>query len=210
MKKGISKKKKENSKLKEINNHIEDNKFEDSDSTSYKSRKNSKNNNKNISFTSKKPLNAYYLFCQEKIKENKNKQNLNFKMLSSMWINLPEEKINEYINKFNLLESNEKEKKKTETKNKKRCVKNSKEYSFSEEKFSSMIYSCNLDLKRKIRKSISQMKLTKNNKLDDSFEKENENNNIKKDKRNNELSLIKKRKKKIIKSSNISFKRKKI
>ncbi len=73
-----------------------------------------------------------------------------------------------------------------------------------------MIYSCNLDLKRKIRKSISQMKLTKNNKLDDSFEKENENNNIKKDKRNNELSLIKKRKKKIIKSSNISFKRKKI
>ena len=103
MKKGISKKKKENSKLKEINNHIEDNKFEDSDSTSYKSRKSSKNNNKNISFTSKKPLNAYYLFCQEKIKENKNKQNLNFKMLSSMWINLPEEKINEYINKFNLL-----------------------------------------------------------------------------------------------------------
>ena len=36
MKKGISKKKKENSKLKELNNHIEDNKFEDSDSTSYK------------------------------------------------------------------------------------------------------------------------------------------------------------------------------
>ena len=208
MKKGISKKKKENSKLKELNNHIEDNKFEDSDSTSYKSRKSSKNNN--ISFTSKKPLNAYYLFCQEKIKENKNKQNLNFKMLSSMWINLPDEKINEYINKFNLLESNENEKKKTETKNKKSNVKNSNEYSFSEEKFSSMIYSCNLDLKRKIRKSISQMKLTKNNKLDDSFEKENENNNIKKDKRNKELSLIKKRKKKIIKSSNISFKRKKI
>ena len=127
-----------------------------------------------------------------------------------MWINLPDEKINEYINKFNLLESNENEKKKTETKNKKSNVKNSNEYSFSEEKFSSMIYSCNLDLKRKIRKSISQMKLTKNNKLDDSFEKENENNNIKKDKRNKELSLIKKRKKKIIKSSNISFKRKKI
>ena len=127
-----------------------------------------------------------------------------------MWINLPEEKINEYINKFNLLESNEKEKKKTETKNKKRYVKNLNEHSFSEEKFSSMIYSCNLDLKKKIRKSISQMHLTKNNKLEDSFEKENENNNNKKDKRNNELSLIKKRKKKIIKSSDISFKRKKI
>ena len=177
-------------------------------------------------FTNTKPLNPYYLFCQEKINENKDKKlNLNFQNLSLIWLNLPQEKIKEYFDKFKLLESGKKVNKKTKSKK----SKNNDNDSFLEEKFSGILYSSSLEFKKKISKSISKLKI--NSKLDSSFSidnSENKKENIKKRKKsksimiNNdkevlskniindsiEISKKKQNKKKIVKSKNSSFKRK--
>ena len=177
-------------------------------------------------FINTKPLNPYYLFCQEKINENKDKKlNLNFQNLSLIWLNLPQEKIKEYFEKFKLLESGKKENKKIKSKKRKS---NDNEYVL-EEKFSGILYSSSLEFKKKISKSISKLKI--NSKLDSSFSidnSENKKENINKRKKsksimiNNdkevlskniindsiEISKKKQNKKKIVKSKNSSFKRK--
>ncbi len=177
-------------------------------------------------FTNTKPLNPYYLFCQEKINENKDKNvNLNFQDLSLKWLNLSNDRIKEYFDKFKLLESGKKENKKIKSKKRKS---NDNEYVL-EEKFSGILYSSSLEFKKKISKSISKLKI--NSKLDSSFSidnSENKKENINKRKKSKsiminddkevlskniindsiEISKKKQNKKKIVKSKNSSFKRK--
>ena len=176
-------------------------------------------------FTNTKPLNPYYLFCQEKINENKDKKlNLNFQNLSLKWLNLPQEKIKEYFDKFKLLESGKRENKKI--KSKKRKIDNDNEYVL-EEKFSGILYSSSLEFKKKISKSISKLKI--NSKLDSSIDySENKKENINNSKKSKsikindnkevlsktiindsiEISKKKQNKKKIVRSKDSSFKRK--
>ena len=219
--------KSKNSKVKINKKSIKDNKDEKYDTSDTET---TSDNSKKIiiekKFTNTKPLNPYYLFCQEKINGNKDKNlDLNFKNLSKMWLNLPNDKINEYFEKFKSLESGKKVSKKK--KNKK--SKNNNNDSFLEEKFSGILYSSNLEFKKKIRKSISQFKISK--KLDNSFSIENSENkkeNVNKNKRsksniinndedvltknivNNNIEILNKKnkKKKKVKSKNFSFKRK--
>ena len=175
-------------------------------------------------FTNTKPLNPYYLFCQEKINENKDKKlNLNFQNLSLKWLNLPQEKIKEYFDKFKLLESGKKENKKIKSKKRKS---NDNEYVL-EEKFSGILYSSSLEFKKKISKSISKLKI--NSKLDSSIDySENKKENINNSKKSKsikindnkevlskriindsiEISKKKQNKKKIVRSKDSSFKRK--
>ncbi len=221
------KRKSNNSKVKISKEKIKDNKNEnydtsDSETTSDNSKKIIVGNK----FTNTKPLNPYYLFCQEKINENKDKNvNLNFQDLSLKWLNLSNDRIKEYFDKFKLLESGKKVNKKTKSKK----SKNNDNDSFLEEKFSGILYSSSLEFKKKISKSISKLKI--NSKLDSSFSidnSENKKENINKRKKSKsiminddkevlskniindsiEISKKKQNKKKIVKSKNSSFKRK--
>ena len=149
--------------------------------------------------------------------------NLNFQNLSLIWLNLPQEKIKEYFEKFKLLESGKKENKKIKSKKRKS---NDNEYVL-EEKFSGILYSSSLEFKKKISKSISKLKI--NSKLDSSIDySENKKENINNSKKSKsikindnkevlsktiindsiEISKKKQNKKKIVKSKNSSFKRK--
>ncbi len=221
------KRKSNNSKVKISKEKIKDNKNEnydtsDSETTSDNSKKIIVGNK----FTNTKPLNPYYLFCQEKINENKDKNvNLNFQDLSLKWLNLSNDRIKEYFDKFKLLESGKKVNKKTKSKK----SKNNDNDSFLEEKFSGILYSSSLEFKKKIHKSISQLKINKKLLSPLSIENsENKKENLNKIKRsksiiinddeefltknimNDSIKISKRKKnmKKNVKSKDTSFKRK--